>query len=310
MNLRRKRPPDSLYMLLDTMCNAFGGIILLAVLVTLLTSKERDTQHEAPADARELFQRRLSLAQADLQHALELSVSLEAKANDDRRKTQIALLSTRKDLQDALDEARQQAVRSAKELDSTATADPAERLKFLDARLAEAQARKLEIQNRLDAATENTRRLKRRLEAIQSQIAKLIHDLQRPLRLPKEHETGKRSFYVIAQYGRIYPCRNSDLSRNETTIKWTTIGENWTARPIPGRGYDPVAGERELQAFFNSLPKELVFVAFCVFEDSFPQFNRAKELATSCGLAYGWDPYRNQDGPPSFGPVGHDPKAQ
>ena len=40
MNLRRKTPPDSLYLLLDTLCNAFGGIILLAVLVVLLTTKE------------------------------------------------------------------------------------------------------------------------------------------------------------------------------------------------------------------------------------------------------------------------------
>ena len=50
MNLRRKQPPDSLYMLLDTMCNAFGGIILLAVLVTLLTSKERGTDAVTSAE--------------------------------------------------------------------------------------------------------------------------------------------------------------------------------------------------------------------------------------------------------------------
>jgi hypothetical protein len=297
-------------MLLDTMCNAFGGIILLAVLVTLLTSKERDTQREAPADTRELLQRRLALAQADVRHALELSASLEAKANDDRRKTQIAFLSTRKDLQDALQQAREQIVQSTKELDSTADADPAERLKFLDAQAAAAQARKLEIQNRLSAATENTQRLKRRLEALQKQIAGVIQKSQRLLRLPKEHETGKRSFYVIAQYGRIYPCRNSDLSRNEATITWTSAGESTIARPIPGRGYDPAASERELQAFFNGLPKELVFIAFCVFEDSFPQFNRAKEIATRCGLAYGWEPYRNKEGPASFGPIGHAPKPQ
>jgi hypothetical protein len=34
MNLRQRKPQDSLDMLLDTMCNTFGGIILLAVLVT------------------------------------------------------------------------------------------------------------------------------------------------------------------------------------------------------------------------------------------------------------------------------------
>jgi hypothetical protein len=297
-------------MLLDTMSNAFGGIILLAVLVTLLTSKERQTQHIAPSDSRELLQRRLALAQGDLGHSRELSSSLEARVNDDRRKTQIALLSTRKELQTTLQHAREQIVQNAKELDSSTAADPAARLKFLNAQLLFAQVQQSETQNRLAAATENTQRLKQRLESLQKQIAGVIQKSQRPLRLPKEHETGKHSFYVIAQYGRIYPCRNSDLSRNETEIEWTSIGDSRIARPIRNLGYDPVASERQLQAFFNSLPKDLVFLAFCVYEDSFPEFNRAKEIATRCGLAYGWDPYRNQDGQPSFGPTGHDPKPQ
>ena len=59
MNLRRKTPPDSLYLLLDTLCNAFGGIILLAVLVVLLTSKEK-TQSSKAADSQEMLQRRLT----------------------------------------------------------------------------------------------------------------------------------------------------------------------------------------------------------------------------------------------------------
>ena len=29
-------------------------------------------------------------------------------------------------------------------------------------------------------------------------------------------------------------------------------------------------------------------IAFCVYEDSFPAFIRAKQLASDCGLAYGW----------------------
>ena len=41
MSLRHKRLSDSLDMLLDTMCNTFGGIILLAVMVTLLARRER-----------------------------------------------------------------------------------------------------------------------------------------------------------------------------------------------------------------------------------------------------------------------------
>jgi hypothetical protein len=309
MSIRRKRPPDSLYMLLDTMCNAFGGIILLAVLVTLLTSKERGIRSGTSYDTQEMLQRRLALAEADLQHSLQLSVSLRAKANDDRWKNQVALLATRKELQDALQQTHAANLQTTRDLDNSGAADPAERLKFLNAELAAARARKLEVQNSLGASTENSKRLKQRLESLRQQVAAIISESQRALRLPKEHQTGKRSLYVIVQYGRIYPCRSADLSRNETILTWTSHGESESAEPIQSQGYGP-ADAAKLQAFFNSLPKDLVYLAFCVFEDSFPEFNRAKELATASGLAYGWDPYRKQDGPVSFSPLGHAPKPQ
>jgi hypothetical protein len=309
MNLRRKRPADSLYMLLDTMCNAFGGIILLAVMVTLLTSKERGSQTETSHDTKEMLQRRLALAQTSLEHSLQLFASLQAKATDDRWRKQVALLATRKEVQEALQQIRDAVSQSSRELDTVGAADPAERLKFLNAQLAAAEARKLEQQNSLSAARENSKRLKQRLDSLQQQVAKIINESQRPLRLPKEHETGKRPFYVIVQYGRIYPCRNADLSRNESTITWSSRGESDTAKPIPDQGYSP-ADAAKLQALFNSLPKDLVYLAFCVFEDSFPEFNRAKGIAMTSGLAYGWDPFRNQDGPVSFSPIGHRPKPQ
>ena len=131
MNLRRKTPPDSLYLLLDTLCNAFGGIILLAVLVVLLTSKEK-SQSTASADSQEMLQRRFSISQTNLQKSLQLAASLKSKAGDERWKHQLSLLSTRKDLQDAIQQTRDNVTRNSKELDSAGAADPAERLKFLN----------------------------------------------------------------------------------------------------------------------------------------------------------------------------------
>src|SRR5665213_2447775 len=149
MNLRRKGPPDSLYMLLDTMCNAFGGIILLAVLVTLLTSTERQTRAAASTDSQEMLQRRLALAKTNLQQSLQLLASLQSKASDGRWKAQLALLTTRNELQDAVQHAHDMVELSARDLDSANAADPAERLKFLNAQLTAAQAHKLELQNSL-----------------------------------------------------------------------------------------------------------------------------------------------------------------
>jgi hypothetical protein len=65
-----------------------------------------------------------------------------------------------------------------------------------------------------------------------------------------------------------------------------------------------------MRNYFKNLSTNSVYVAFCVFEDSFPAFIRAKETATENGLSYEWDPFRLSDGPVSFSAVGHTPKPQ
>ena len=310
MNLRRQRPSDSLDMLLDTMCNTFGGIILLAVLVTLLTSRERQIRSGTASDSQELLQRRLAMAQTNLQKSLQLSASLQAKAGDEKWKKQITLLSSRKELQDELQRIHEAITQSSKELETSSAADPAERLKYLNSQFATAQARKMETQNSLAATEENTKRLKQRLDDLDKQAAALINESQRPLRLPREYQTGKRVIYVVARYGRIYLCRNSDLSRNETDINWTSSLDTETAEPIRGKGIDPALNLGGFKNFLNNQSRETIYLVYCVFEDSFPAFIRAKQITVEAGFAYGWEAFRNQDGPVSFSSVGHTPKPQ
>ncbi len=310
MNLRRKRPPDSLYMLLDTMCNAFGGIILLAVLVTLLTNTQRKSRAETPTDSKEMLQRRVALARTNLQQSSQLLASLQTKADGEQWKSQMALLATRAELQNAIELARSAIASNTRELDSANAADPAERLKFLNAQLAAAQARKLELQNSLAATGENNKRLKKRLEALNSEAAAKYSDSVRELRLPKEHETGKRAMYIIVQYGLAYPCRNPDLGRNETSINWISHLGDDSANPIPGKGIDPVRNPGELLAYFRSQSKDSVYIAFCVFDDSFPAFLRAKQLVIDSQLSYGWEAFLTGDGPVTFSENGHKPKPQ
>ena len=130
--------------------------------MVLLTSKEK-SQSTTASDSQEMLQRRLALAQTNLQQSLQLAASLNAKANDPRWKQQVSLLSTRKELQDSIQQIRDTVLQNGKELDAANAADPAERLKFLNSELATAQAQKLEVQNSLAAAEENIKRLKQRL---------------------------------------------------------------------------------------------------------------------------------------------------
>ena len=220
MNLRRRKPHDSLYMLLDTMCNAFGGIILLAVLVVLLTSKEK-TQSATSADSTEMLQRRVALAQTNLQKSLQLATSLQTQASDDRWKTQVPLLTTRQQLEDEIKQIRDLAAQNAQQLDANSGTDPSERLKNINAQLVAGEIKKLTAQNRIEAAKEEKKNVAARLTKAEKQMAEVAKLSQRELRLPKEHDTDRQVVFAIVHFGRIYFCRNADLTRNETDIHWT-----------------------------------------------------------------------------------------
>jgi hypothetical protein len=303
MNLRHKRPPDSLFMLLDTICDTFGGILLLAVLVTLLTSRENENHAGATSENVDFVKRQLEIAETNLRQALNLSTRLETKAGDSRWKEQIELIATRKDLQQQLQQVDAVIARKTEDIRAVAATDPSERAKYLNQRMADAQLRQSEAQNRLAAANQNLQHLKQRQADLKHQIASKIQETERPLRLPREHETGKDVVYIIARFGLIYPCRNGDLSRNETSIEWGFLG---TADPIPGKGLPPDA----MDSYFAELSRSGVYVVFCAFADSFPAFMQARQTAVARGLSYGWEPFRIQDGPVTFSSHGHVPKPQ
>ncbi len=310
MNLRHRKPHDSLYMLLDTMCNAFGGIILLAVLVVLLTSKEK-IQRSTNADSSETLQRRLALAQTNLQQSLKLAASLHTTANDDRWKSQVALLATRQQLENDIKRLRELAAQSAHEIDANAGADPTERLQQADAQLAEEEKKKLAAQNKLDAASDEKRRMEARLVGLEKQMDEAMKLSQRELRLPKEHDTDRQAAYAIVIYGKVYFCRNVDMTRNNSDITWTEkLGAEYAA-PIKGKGLDPVRNAAEIRAYFNAQAHNSVFIDFIALEDSFPATIKAKQLAAECGIPYGWIPWKNgQIAALSFASSGYMPKPQ
>lgn len=297
-------------MLLDTMCNAFGGIILLAVLVVLLTSKEK-SQSAVTGDSLERLQRRVALAQANLQESLQLAASLQSRTTDATQKEQLALLDTRKQLQDEIKLIRDLAAKNAKEIDANAGSDPTERLKALNAQIAAAEVKKLEAQNSLTASKQEAKRATEQLDAKKRQMAEVAGRSQRQLRMPREHDTDRQVVYIIVRYGRVYLCRNIDLSRNGNDIHWTDKVGVETADPIKAKGLDPDVNAAELRTYFTAQAHNSVYVVFIVMEDSFPTFIRAKQLALESELPYGWTPWRlDIDGPLSFSAYGYMPKPQ
>jgi len=276
----------------------------------LLTSKEK-IQRVTNAESTEMLQRRLTIAQTNLQQSLQLSASLHTTASDDRWKTQVSLLATRQQLEDEIKSLRELAAQSAQEIDANAGADPTERLKQVDTQLAEEEKKKLAAQNSLDGATDEKRRMEARLVGLEKQMDEAKKLSQRELRLPKEHDTDRQVAYAIVIYGKVYFCRNLDMTRNSTDIVWTDKNGAEYAAPIKGKGLDPVKNAVELRGIFTAQARNSIYIDFIALEDSFPACIKAKQLAGECGLPYGWIPWKNAQIPAlSFAPTGYVPRPQ
>ncbi len=310
MSLRHKKPADSLDLLLDTMCNAFGGIILMAVLLALLSQRQPQNTAAAATDSAEILLRRIKVAETNLVLTAKKQADLMASTNDKKIAERHRLLQEQKQLQALLAEARSEADSKQQTTNTRRASDPAERLKQIKDEMTAAAARKVEQENALKAAEDSITRLKSRLNDINRQIITVQNKKVQKLRLPKERSTTKSVFNVIVQYGKVYPLQFPRDGRNDKSIDWTILESSATPRPIPGEGLDPVRDSTALGLLFSRLTSSNTYVAFYVFEDSFDSFAKAKEEAVSAGLDYGWEPLQMKEAPLSFGATGSKPKPQ
>ena len=151
-----------------------------------------------------------------------------------------------------------------------------------------AELQTLEAKNRLAAAQTNRAHIGARISEVTQNQALLVKESQQKLRLPMEHPSKQDPIYVIARYGRIFPCRNYDRRPNYEDIVWSKNSEGEVATPRRDRGFTDLD---KLQDYFQSIPSRQVYVVFLVYEDSFSIFNKAKDLAVRAGVTYGWEPY-------------------
>jgi hypothetical protein len=282
---RRFHQPDSLEMLLDTMCNTFGGIILIALLVTLLAREQRrsDLAHQLSSESAEIVQRRLVKAQEQLARARAYEADLQTQAANPLLAPRLQLVERRQSLQQqvqALEERRQSA---QNQLAATNLQQRREQQRTEQAALARAV---VEEQNRLEV-------LQARVLEVESQLREVMQDQSRRLRLPREHSTSKRPWDVIVRHQRLYPVqfpRSGLRVRNSTSIAWHSAApdEGEFADPIPGAGWDPASPA--FQDFLRQLARDEIYVVFQVYADSFAAFNQAKRTVADQGFDLGWVP--------------------
>lgn len=227
---------DSLDLLLDTICNAFGGIVLIAILITLLTSDAKQKLQEAATSVdRELVERQIASVQSDIKEAEEYlarqapSVSVDPNLAA-RLAGAKAALQTAKDKNAEAWSAWQQAAAKASGKDPEAD-------KILGEKVSVA-SRLARLRTETEALNDKLGRLKQRLETLKRERSDIVASKAEQLRLPKEQaERGGQRFFLLKN-NEIYPLdveRNGRLAENRESLDWSEQdGDSFEVTPRTG----------------------------------------------------------------------------
>jgi len=293
---RRRESASSLELLLDTICNTFGGVLFLAILVCVMLrgAPRLKTLAASPSAESVAMQSRLAALAGErdvLQASLRQRMRLQNRFSDaateaawQERETLNARLA-------GMLRARDEVLQATSKLEQAAAA-------------AEVASAEKELATAAAEAA-NARRALQVEVAARTQVA----------RLPREHFTAKREIGMVIRFGRLYQWVKYDayglqdgLNTDEFVIVEERAGEMVTM-PKPYSGV-PIVPDQvpNLRAKLAKLDPTTRYVALAIWGDSFVQFPLLKSLLVERGLEYRLLPVA--EGDPIFSQGGRGGKVQ
>jgi hypothetical protein len=284
---REDEEGGSLDMLLDTLCNTFGGIILIALLLALSVNKK----------------------------SVELYDKL-VKTDDNRSE----LIREREQLKNSLVDLKDENIEILEDLEDDAYSKREEIEKIKDnlddlnsdssslEKLAQQENEKLRDMLDIESTIEEERLSMEeelsRLEAIfehQELSKELKKKPYRKVSLPQQKDTRKKPQPVIVAHGKMYPMISINIGsveKNEEGLLWNQTPDNrFQVKVDPDKGVDPMDDDA-LDLFLSSVrdaPRSVrqdFFLNLFVYSDSenFAIFNKIRDEAVLRKLDYNWIP--------------------
>ena len=227
---REEDEGGSLDMLLDTLCNTFGGIILIALLLALSVNKKSVELYEklvkTDDNKSELIREREQLKNSLLDLKDENTEILEDLEDD--------AYSKREEIEEIKD--------NLDDLNSDSSA--LEKLAELESqKLREMEDAELKIEEERLTMEEELSRLESILEH-QTLTKELKKKPYRKVSLPQQKDTRKKPLPVIVAHGKMYPMISigiGSIEKNEDGLVWNQTPDNrFQVKVDPGRGVDPM----------------------------------------------------------------------
>jgi hypothetical protein len=281
---------SSLGLLLDTMCNAFGGVIFIAMLVAVLS---RFAEVEAPADS-------------------------TSPSMDQMRHTRDELASELRQMRTKLE--AQQLVEEATREERARRQTLAKRLMEVRRNLEKLREKREQVAN----ATQRARReiavlekaekkLRARAEKLQGEIEKLEKEVvsleegeRRKLSVRSVRETTKSTFWMIVKWQRFYTVMQPTGQMNTEDVEFTRQQDEVVCSARRNKGTsltgDGWKNSTDVSDVLNHLSPDKHSLQFAVYPDSYEEFLEVRNFFRTKGYAWNWYPVKGADQDLGLGP--------
>lgn len=291
MRRARDTGESSLELLLDTICNTFGGVLFVALLVAVLLqlshSKLSASMDSENANISLLqLQQQAEDARAELRRLRRVQTLQQEMLRDlvpedyqDELERLFSLRRQQAELEEQLAELRDKSINAQVQINKIAS-----EIERLDAAIEESIERTHELEKQLEVA---------------------IKENTQTVDLPRARATTKTEIAVAIRYGRLYFVHRYRDSADDRTPNWqdfVLISEgvdDFHLTPKPYAGIEIEETERFRRALLERLkplPSREVYIACAVWEDSFEEFGVLREFIVDSGYEYRLIPVEQGDG--------------
>lgn len=282
---------DSMELLLDTLCNVFGGIILIACLLAMLSRPKMapsDTPTDSPAerDAGILLEKRLVMAQDELDGLQKLRAQLQSEDDPSLR----PLITQLEALKKTAEIKRQEKARQ----DERATLMAAQAVTDISREVARLREQEQETERRLGIANKDLEAARQRQAASRKKLADLQLELEsvdqlkvEKLRLPRERASPKAAFPVIVKHGQIFPVFDTTGKPTPMVKQVTAVDGSFTAFAQEGQGLSPHQHAQPLREMFRQIIAADRYLTLYLYPDSYGTLRELKKLIHETQLEYG-----------------------
>jgi hypothetical protein len=301
MSRRRRRADDSsLELLLDTITNTFGGILFIAILLSLLLKSSSKSAAEATSRALPMSpveQAELESQVADLQQKVESLqqriASAPHPADSQAEDSDLGKLSAAAAALEQAVAERAQAIKNTLESQREA-ATATEQIEMMEKDRKSIEETLAEAEHRLTAAREEAARLAQ--AAVQIDRQQEATEIEQTVSLPSLRPSLKSEVGVYVRFDKIFMMhkwRNGErLGPNTDQFVIVPlpaeVGARQVARPKPATGKDVSAAtiDEDLRQLLKSFSPDRFVICLAVFEDSFDVFQLIKAALVRNGFEY------------------------